>query len=132
MESICRWRRQMHLHPEGADGIHLPLASVDASAPHDHAGVEPKLGKFQIWGRGGGPEPPGIDDLLEGAPRPEEPVWKGDLEDERNGIVILGTPVGSPAFVQRFLGNRLEVQSRFWERLKQGPDLQTAWLLLLL
>ena len=102
-----------------------------AASIHDHAGVEPKLGKFQIWGRGGGPEPPGIDDLLEGAPRPEEPVWKGDLEDERNGIVILGTPVGSPAFVQRFLGNRLEVQSRFWERLKQVPDLQTAWLLLL-
>ena len=107
------------------------VARMVAASIHDHAGVEPKLGKFQIWGRGGGPEPPGIDDLLEGAPRPEEPVWKGDLEDERNGIVILGTPVGSPAFVQRFLGNRLEVQSRFWERLKQVPDLQTAWLLLL-
>ena len=46
-------------------------------------------------------------------------------------MVILGTPVGSPEFVQRFLGNRLEVQSRFWDRLKQVPDLQTAWLLLL-
>ena len=102
------------------------VAHMVATSIHDHAGVEPKLGKFQTWGRGGGPEPPGIDDLLEGAPRPEEPVWKGDLEDERNDIVILGTPVGSPAFVQRFLGNRLEVQSRFWERLKQVPDLQTA------
>ena len=46
-------------------------------------------------------------------------------------MVILGTPVGRPEFVQRFLGNRLAVQSRFWDRLKQVPDLQTAWLLLL-
>ena len=68
---------------------------------------------------------------MEGAPRPEVPIWKGDLDAERNGIVILGTPVGSPEFVQRFLGNRLTVQSRFWDRLKQVPDLQTAWLLLL-
>ena len=46
-------------------------------------------------------------------------------------MVILGTPVGSPEFVQRFLGNRLDVQTRFWDRLKQVPDLQAAWLLLL-
>ena len=102
-----------------------------ASRIQEHAGVEPKLGKFQIWGRGGGPEPEGIYELLEGAPRPVVPIWKGDLDAERNGIVILGTPVGSPEFVQRFLGNRLIVQSRFGDRLKQVPDLQTAWLLLL-
>ena len=69
--------------------------------------------------------------LLDGAPRPEEPIWKGDLEDARNGIIILGTPVGSQAFVQRFLANRLDVQTRLWERLRQVPDLQSAWLLLL-
>ena len=46
-------------------------------------------------------------------------------------MVILGTPVGSPEFVQRFLGNRLDVQTRFWDRLKQVLDLQAAWLLLL-
>ena len=94
-----------------------------ASRIHEHDGVEPKLGKFQIWGRAGGPETEGIDDLLEGARRPEEPIWKGDVDAERNGIVILGTPVGSPEFVQRFLGNRLTVQSRFWDRLKQVPAL---------
>ena len=98
------------------------VARMVASRIQEHAGVEPKLGKFQIWGRGGGPEPEGIDELLEGAPRPEVPIWKGDLDSERNGIVILGTPVGSPEFVQRFLGNRLTVQSRFWDRLKQVPE----------
>ena len=102
-----------------------------ASRIHEHAGVEPKLGKFQIWSKGGGPEPEGIDELLEGAPRPADPIWTGDLEAERNGMVILGTPVGSPEFVQRFLGDRLDVQTRFWDRLKQVLDLQAAWLLLL-
>ena len=107
------------------------VARMVASRIHEHAGVEPKLGKFQIWSKGGGPEPEGIDELLEGAPRPADPIWTGDLEAERNGMVILGTPVGSPEFVQRFLGNRLDVQTRFWDRLKQVPDLQAAWLLLL-
>ena len=36
------------------------VARMVAASIHDHAGVEPELGKFQIWGRGGGPEPPGI------------------------------------------------------------------------
>ena len=107
------------------------VARMVASRIHEHAGVEPKLGKFKIWGRGGGPEPPGIDDLLDGAPRPSEPIWKGDLQPAENGIVILGTPVGSNEFVDRFLNNRLRVQARFWERVRQVPDLQTAWLLLL-
>ena len=107
------------------------VARLVAPRIHEDAGVEPKLGKFKVWSRGGGPEPPGLDVLLDGAPRPAEPVWKGDLEAAQNGIVILGTPVGSPEFVQRFLGNRYAVQARFWERLKQVPDLQTAWLLLL-
>ena len=53
------------------------------------------------------------------------------LDSAHNGIVILGTPVGSPEFIQRFLGNRYDVEARLWERLKQVPDLQTAWLLLL-
>ena len=106
-------------------------AKLVADAIHDHAGVEPKLGKFQMWGRGGGAEPPGIDELLNGAPRPREPIWKGDLDAERNGIIVLGTPVGSEAFVQRFLRHRLADQSQLWDKLRGVPDLQSAWLLLL-
>ena len=60
-----------------------------------------------------------------------QPIWKGDLAAANNGIVILGTPVGHPEFVQRFLDSRLKVQSRFWDRLKEVTDLQAAWLLLL-
>ena len=51
------------------------VARLVAARIHEEAGVEPKLGKFKIWGRGGGPEPPGIDELLDGAPRPEEPIF---------------------------------------------------------
>ena len=41
------------------------VARLVAARIHEDAGVEPKLGKFQVWSKGGGPEPPGIDDLLE-------------------------------------------------------------------
>ena len=67
------------------------------------AGVQPKLGKFGMWSRNGGAEPAGIDVLLANQPRPAEPIWKGDLPPQRNGLVILGTPVGTPEFVQAFL-----------------------------
>ena len=33
--------------------------------------------------------------------------------------------------MQRFLANRLDVQGRLWDRLRQVPDLQAAWLRLL-
>ena len=95
------------------------------------AGVQPKLGKFGMWSRHGGAEPPGIDALLNNQPHPAEPIWKRDLPPHRNGLVILGTPVGTPEFVQSFLDKRLRKQRTFWQKIQQVPDTQAAWLLLL-
>ena len=84
-----------------------------------------------MWARNGGPEPPGVDALLQGQPRPAIPVWKGDLEPAENGIVILGTPVGSEEFVARILERRLAHQKQLLDLLPRVPHLQAAWLLLL-
>ena len=65
------------------------IASRDrAAAITDHvakeieewASVKPKLGKSALWSRQGGSEPPGVDALLRGQPRPTTPLWKGDLD----------------------------------------------------
>ena len=80
------------------------------------AGVQPKLGKFGMWSRHGGAEPPGIDALLNNQPHPAEPIWKRDLPPHRNGLVILVTPVGTPEFVQSFLDKRLRSNAPFGRR----------------
>ena len=84
-----------------------------------------------MWARNGGPEPPGVDALLQEQPRPAIPVWKGDLAPAENGVVILGTPVGSKEFVARILQRRLVHQKHLLELLPRVPHLQAAWLLLL-
>ena len=95
------------------------------------AGVKPKLGKFALWSRQGGSEPPGVDALLRGQPRPTAPLWKGDLDPAHNGLVILGTPIGRPEFVARVLQERLGHQQRLLDGITSLPDLQAAGLLLL-
>ena len=108
------------------------VAAHTARCIQQGAGVEPKLGKFAMWSRAGGPEPPGIRELLGVQPSPDrEPVWKGDLPPERNGVVILGTPVGQPEFVRRFLRERISVEQELWDILSAIPNVQVAWLLLL-
>ena len=50
----------------------VPVARLVAKAIHEHARVEPKLCKFQAWAKGEGTEPPGLEDFLTGARRPDE------------------------------------------------------------
>ena len=90
------------------------------------AGIKPHLGKTVCWGFGGGKAPPGIDDLN---PIDGEPVWKGDLPPARNGILVLGVPIGSDEFVDTFGANRLAEERSFLNILPKLPNLQCAWLL---
>ena len=65
---------------------------------------------------------------------PEEPVWVGDrnLEEDKQGLMVLGAPVGSDAYVRKQGARRLDEEKVFWDTLPGLPDLQSAWLLLLL
>ena len=62
----------------------------------EHARIEVNLGKTKMW-NAAGVEPPGVQDLG----RADEPCWVGDqaLAAERQGILVLGTPLGHEAFV---------------------------------
>ncbi|CAK0910881.1 unnamed protein product [Prorocentrum cordatum] len=94
-------------------------------AIHLHANVDCHLGKCRAYSRGGGAAPPGIGEL-------GQDVWRGDRAPPDRGIKILGAPLGTPEFVAAHLESRLQEERRLLDELAHLPDLQCAWLLLLL
>ena len=45
---------------------------------------------------------------------------------------MLGSPIGTVEFAEAYAKKRLEEEGRLWELLPALPDLQCAWILLLL
>ena len=87
------------------------------------AGVRTHLGKLRAWSRSGGPAPAGLAAL-----GPE--VWTADKAAEKNGIVVLGVPLGTDAFVEAHLQERLQTEQRLLDELPELHDLVSAWCLL--
>ena len=69
------------------------------------AGVHTHVGKLRVWSREGGECPPGFEHL------PAE-IWAGGAEGPDRGVKVLGTPLGSPAFVAKITGNRMEKEKK--------------------
>ena len=88
------------------------------------AGVRPHLGKLEAWSPAGGSAPPGLDDI-------NAQAWKADLPSERNGMVILGVPIGTEEFVATKTEERINKERELLEELPLLPDLQSSWALLL-
>ena len=90
----------------------------------EHARVRPNRYKTKAW-NAAGEEPRGIRDLQsEGG----DPVWVGDwgLPQDQQGLVALGTPLGTDAFVHI----KRVAQDRLLERIPHVEDLQASWLFL--
>jgi len=83
----------------------------------DVAGIRLNEGKTRTWNRGGTP-PPSMESL-------GEDVWSPA------GVKVLGTPVGTDAFVEKLVAERLADEQRLWDAIPEVPDLQCAWQLLL-
>ena len=92
-------------------------AVYDSLAYHlsEVAGIRLHEGKTRVWNRAG-EVPPHVAEL---GPR----VWSPE------GVKVLGTPMGSPAFVKSLLGERLEEERLLWERVPYVRDAQCAWQL---
>ena len=104
----------------------------------EHAGIDVNLGKCRIYNHGGvaTEEVRELDRQRErqGAPlRPDDRVWVGDaaLPAEHRGVVVLGSPIGTPEFVQKSCADRLSDQQDLLRKLGELPDLQCAWVLLM-
>ena len=90
------------------------------------------VGKTQLWNRAG--TRPIVCDRLEKAAQAVNPnarVWRGSLlPTDRQGIKVLGTPLGHPDFVARHLQAVVAEHQTLLDRIPRVKDLQSAWLLL--
>ena len=59
-------------------------------------------------------------------------MWRGDLSlpPSKQGLKILGVPVGHPEYIVRELAQKIEEQSLLFGRIPLVEDVQAAWLLL--
>ena len=98
-----------------------------ASSVERHAGVGSHLGKLKAWCKNGG-EPPSDLEALRGDD--DDTVWQAHKPDSENGLVVLGTPLGTKAFVEAHADKRLATEQKLLDELPKLSDLQCAWVLL--
>ena len=99
-----------------------------------HARIQIHQGKTKIFWNKGGFAPAGWEDLEAGARMmdPNAIVWggNGDIPTTKQGLNILGCPVGHPDFVQDQLSQLSDRHDVLLRRIAMVEDLQSAWLLL--
>ena len=88
------------------------IYDVLAHALLDNANISINAGKTKVWNRIGR-YPDNVDDL-------GTEVWSPD------GIIILGTPIGSTDFVHLHAQGRIDEERKLWDMLPTVPDLQCA------
>ena len=96
-------------------------------------GINVHLGKTKLWNRAG--TKPDLADSLSAAAqavKPEAVVWRGDpqLPLHKQGLTVLGVPVGQPEFVVAELTAKAEEHASLFEKITHIPDVQIGWLLL--
>ena len=90
-------------------------------------------GKTHVWNVAG-IEPRVCNALqrITEASDPSASVWRGaDIPSHRQGIRVLGAPVGHPDFIRAQLEMTQAEHQVLLDRIPSLPDLQTAWSLLL-
>ena len=60
------------------------------------------------------------------------PARTSQTPDAQRGVVVLGSPVSHPAFVQAWAEDRLRAEQELFDQLPKLPDLQCACLPLLM
>ena len=61
---------------------------------------------------------------------PENVETLGPDAWQPEGITVLGTPIGSPQYVERKMDERISKERELWMAIPTVPDLQCAWQLL--
>ena len=92
-----------------------------------HAVISVHKGKTQVWNRGG-VVPQDIDIITAAAVRvPDAVVWRGPQElPAKQGLKVLGAPIGHPQYVQEFLRGKSKEQQVLFERTQFVNDPQAG------
>ena len=80
------------------------------------AGIRLHQGKTKAWNRAGA--------------IPEDGARLGAEAWQKEGITVLGTPIGSTQFVLEKIEARITEERRLWDAIPAVPDLQCAWQIL--
>ena len=85
--------------PERVTAVH----QIVASHLESHCGIRCHLGKTKVYNKAG-VTPPGMEELQRQAEEQgsTERIWVGDqtLPTEQQGVVLLGSPIGTLAFAE--------------------------------
>ncbi|OLP78203.1 hypothetical protein AK812_SmicGene41644 [Symbiodinium microadriaticum] len=90
-----------------------------------HCGIATNVGETRIYNTTGGPAPCGVAEL-------GEEVWHSDRPLPERGFTALGVPIGHCDYVREWGQRRLREEQALLDHLQHLPDLQCAWLLLLM
>ena len=87
-------------------------------------GMRTNMGKCRIFNRTGSEAPLGIREL-------GEDVWCSNKPLPSRGLLVLGSPIGSPEFIHAHTQARMIEENKLLAELPMLSDLQCSWLLLL-
>lgn len=94
----------------------VPVFQAFEAALRDYAGISLNTAKTRVWNESGVP-PPNVQQLGDDA-------WSSE------GVVILGTPVGSSVFVEGKLQERVDKAQAFLDEVALLDDPHKAWQIL--
>ena len=93
----------------------------------------PRHARRVLVASGGHSAPSGEDQGLEQRKSSTSPHvdQRGPEAWQPEGIKVLGTPIGSAAFIRERMMTRIAAEQRLWDAIPRVPDLQCGWQLLL-
>ena len=111
-EQLCAFLDDVYAlcDPERVKAIHDTLAECLWRV----ADIQLHGGKTKVWNKGRVPPPTRISSGQE--------AWQPE------GIKVLGTPIGSEAFIREMM--RIADEQRLWDAIPRVPNLQCSWQLL--
>ena len=122
--------------PERVGEVYMALEK----ALREQAGIQLHEGKTKVWNKAG-VQPQVVRSGEHGVGIGTGP-GVGESEEARveriireawspEGVKVLGTPVGSPAFVEKLAKERMADEQELLDAIPYVPDLQCAWTILL-
>jgi hypothetical protein len=105
--------------PDRAGAVH----DIVKQALQEICGIDVHLGKLAAYNRSSSAAPRSVAAL---GPH----VWRADLDPARQGITVVGTPIGTDEYVAARAEERLQEEDVLLGSICQMESLQAAWLLL--